>query len=40
MAAIRSKRSLLGQSVWTRLAVTVGGLALFWLAIAWAVAVP
>jgi hypothetical protein len=35
-----SQRSLLAQSIWTRLAVTVGGLALFWLAIVWAVAVP
>jgi hypothetical protein len=30
----------LQQSIWTRLAATVGGLALFWLAIAWAVAIP
>jgi hypothetical protein len=34
------RRSLLGRPVWTRLAVIVPGLALFWLAVAWAVAVP
>jgi hypothetical protein len=34
------RRSLLGRPVWTRLAVVAPGLALFWLAVAWAIAVP
>jgi hypothetical protein len=34
------RRSLLGRPVWTRLAVVAPGLVLFWLAVAWAIAVP
>ena len=34
------RQSLMGRSFWTRLLVAAGGLALFWLTVAWAVAVP
>jgi hypothetical protein len=34
------RRSLMGRPVWARLMLVMGGLALFWLAVGWAVAVP
>jgi hypothetical protein len=34
------RRSLLARPVWTRLAVIAPVLALFWLAVAWAIALP
>ena len=34
------RQSLMGRSFWTRLLVAASGLALFWLTVAWAVAVP
>jgi hypothetical protein len=32
--------TLLAQPAWVRIAVCLAGLALFWLAVAWAVSVP
>ncbi len=34
------RRSLMGRPVWARLVFVAAGLAFFWLAVAWAVAVP
>ena len=34
------RQSLVGQPAWLRLIVVVAGLIVFWLVVAWAVAVP
>ena len=34
------RQSLMGRPVWTRLIFVAIGLSFFWLAVAWAVAVP
>jgi hypothetical protein len=34
------RRSLMGRPFWTRFTAVALGLGLFWLAVAWAVAVP
>ena len=34
------RQSLVGRPAWLRMVVVVAGLIVFWLAVAWAVAVP